>query len=205
MLQIGNIVFLLPDNLEPQSETNPFLIIGCSDSCDSLTLVHLTKDIDHYKSKRFTEIITSMDLEDGTLKENHIAIIDRIITVNSDSLKKVARLNKDKLDRVLRIFSHYAGYSHYKGTSINPNPRKQIPHSGKVLDEHELFGMIDASLDMWLTAGRFHDDFEKGDGIQGELFPQRHIGIHIFQVHFLFRKGLGNKRKHEGNHFRSCH
>jgi CDP-6-deoxy-D-xylo-4-hexulose-3-dehydrase len=36
-----------------------------------------------------------------------------------------------------------------------------IPASGKVLDEKELCNMIDASLDMWLTTGRFNDEFEK--------------------------------------------
>jgi CDP-6-deoxy-D-xylo-4-hexulose-3-dehydrase len=41
------------------------------------------------------------------------------------------------------------------------NKKKYIPPSGKVLDEKELFNMIDASLDMWLTAGRFNDLFEK--------------------------------------------
>lgn len=40
-------------------------------------------------------------------------------------------------------------------------PRTYIPASGKVLDEAELGNMIDASLDMWLTAGRFNDEFEK--------------------------------------------
>jgi CDP-6-deoxy-D-xylo-4-hexulose-3-dehydrase len=33
--------------------------------------------------------------------------------------------------------------------------------SGKVLGENELCNMIDASLDMWLTTGRFNDKFEK--------------------------------------------
>ena len=36
-----------------------------------------------------------------------------------------------------------------------------IPPSGKLLGEEELLNMIDASLDMWLTAGRFNQDFEK--------------------------------------------
>ena len=36
-----------------------------------------------------------------------------------------------------------------------------IPPSGKVLDENELMSMVDASLDGWLTTGRFNDDFEK--------------------------------------------
>lgn len=36
-----------------------------------------------------------------------------------------------------------------------------IPVSGKVLDEDDLVHLVEASLDMWLTAGRFADTFEK--------------------------------------------
>ncbi len=36
-----------------------------------------------------------------------------------------------------------------------------VPPSGKLLDATELRYMVDASLDAWLTAGRFNTDFEK--------------------------------------------
>ena len=36
-----------------------------------------------------------------------------------------------------------------------------IPPSGKVLDENELIKMVEASLDSWLTTGRFNSEFEK--------------------------------------------
>ena len=36
-----------------------------------------------------------------------------------------------------------------------------VPVSGKVLDEEDLEMLIEASLDMWLTAGRFHRQFER--------------------------------------------
>ncbi len=36
-----------------------------------------------------------------------------------------------------------------------------IPPSGKLLGEEELLNMIDASLDMWLTSGRFNKEFEQ--------------------------------------------
>lgn len=39
--------------------------------------------------------------------------------------------------------------------------KKYIPASGKRLGEEELCNMIEASLDMWLTAGRFNEAFEK--------------------------------------------
>ncbi len=36
-----------------------------------------------------------------------------------------------------------------------------IPPSGKVMDEDDMENLIDASLDMWLTAGRYHEQFER--------------------------------------------
>jgi len=36
-----------------------------------------------------------------------------------------------------------------------------IPVSGKVLDADDLVNLVDASLDLWLTAGRFSNEFEK--------------------------------------------
>jgi CDP-6-deoxy-D-xylo-4-hexulose-3-dehydrase len=39
--------------------------------------------------------------------------------------------------------------------------RDYIPVSGKVMDEDDVGHLIDASLDMWLTAGRYSDQFEK--------------------------------------------
>jgi len=36
-----------------------------------------------------------------------------------------------------------------------------VPVSGKVLDGDDLAALVDASLDGWLTAGRFHDEFER--------------------------------------------
>lgn len=35
-----------------------------------------------------------------------------------------------------------------------------IPPSGKLLDENDLAALVDASLDLWLTAGRFSREFE---------------------------------------------
>ena len=40
-------------------------------------------------------------------------------------------------------------------------PKRYIPASGKDISVEEVQNMVDASLDMWLTAGRFNDEFEK--------------------------------------------
>jgi CDP-6-deoxy-D-xylo-4-hexulose-3-dehydrase len=39
--------------------------------------------------------------------------------------------------------------------------RSAVPVSGKVLDEEDLVALVDSSLDMWLTTGRFADRLEK--------------------------------------------
>ena len=39
--------------------------------------------------------------------------------------------------------------------------KKYIPASGKNVGYEELINMFEASMDMWLTAGRFNDEFEK--------------------------------------------
>jgi len=40
-------------------------------------------------------------------------------------------------------------------------PGNPIPYGGRVFDEREIAALIDASLDFWLTAGRYADKFEK--------------------------------------------
>ena len=47
----------------------------------------------------------------------------------------------------------------YKTNNFEPG-KTVIPPSGKVLDERELQYMVDASLDGWLTTGRFNQEFE---------------------------------------------
>lgn len=39
--------------------------------------------------------------------------------------------------------------------------RDYIPVTGKVMDEWDCHNLVDASLDMWLTAGRYADEFEE--------------------------------------------
>lgn len=47
----------------------------------------------------------------------------------------------------------------------------QIHFAGRVFDDHELVNLVDASLDFWLTTGRYAEDFEKRFA---RLFGLRH-------------------------------
>ncbi|HBG48816.1 MAG TPA: lipopolysaccharide biosynthesis protein RfbH [Cyanobacteria bacterium UBA9971] len=63
-------------------------------------------------------------------------------------------------DKALRNLIKFFACIYYRNIKKGQKS-KYIPASGKVIDEKELFNMIDASLDMWLTTGRFNDEFEK--------------------------------------------
>ncbi len=39
-----------------------------------------------------------------------------------------------------------------------------VPYGGRVFDEKEMIALVDASLDFWLTTGRYAEQFEKGPG-----------------------------------------
>ena len=80
------------------------------------------------------------------------------------SVKKLAQLTPKALQTVLRCVikdevehfstSAFAPASFIAGQTV-------IPPSGKVIGAEELKNMVEASLDGWLTTGRFNAEFEK--------------------------------------------
>jgi len=65
------------------------------------------------------------------------------------------------MEKELREAVKQAARTYYKEIYGKKREFNYIPASGKLLDEEDLLNMIDASLDMWLTSGRFSDQFEK--------------------------------------------
>lgn len=64
------------------------------------------------------------------------------------------------MEQELRNKVKAAAQEYYKAVYGKKREFDYIPPSGKLLGEEELMNMIDASLDMWLTAGRFNKEFE---------------------------------------------
>lgn len=65
------------------------------------------------------------------------------------------------MEKIFRNLVKFSAKLYFKMCAKKPDFSRFIPVSGKVLDEAELSNMIDSSLDMWLTAGRFEKAFEK--------------------------------------------
>lgn len=53
----------------------------------------------------------------------------------------------------------YCRHAHAPQAAFSPGDR--IPYAGRVFDEREIANLIDASLDFWLTTGRYAERFEQ--------------------------------------------
>ena len=62
-------------------------------------------------------------------------------------------------DRILELVGEYYGVA-FPPREFIPGV-SSAPVSGKVFDEEELISLVDASLDFWLTTGRFAERFER--------------------------------------------
>lgn len=75
--------------------------------------------------------------------------------------------------------------------------------SGKVLGKEELHNMIDASLDMWLTTGRFNDEFEeklaKHLGVRFALTTNSGSSANLLAISALTSSQLGERALKAGD------
>ncbi|WP_273321813.1 lipopolysaccharide biosynthesis protein RfbH [Vallitalea guaymasensis] len=78
-----------------------------------------------------------------------------------------------------------------------------IPASGKVVDECDLTNLIDASLDMWLTSGRYGDKFEKELskflGVKYTSLVNSGSSANLLAVSALTSHKLGKRRIKKGD------
>ena len=62
-------------------------------------------------------------------------------------------------DQIKDLVSEY--YHQFKEDDSSFQPGDRVNYSGRVYDDEEMRGLTDASLDFWLTTGRFSQEFEK--------------------------------------------
>ena len=70
------------------------------------------------------------------------------------------KVRLDELRSQILALADQYGELAYGAASFNAD-KPSVPVSGKVVGSPELRGLIDSSLDLWLTTGRFNDAFER--------------------------------------------
>ena len=66
---------------------------------------------------------------------------------------------KQARQKILDAVAEYTKQFHKKAPYHKGD---RIPYAGRIFDESEMCALVDASLDFWLTAGRYSDQFERG-------------------------------------------
>jgi CDP-6-deoxy-D-xylo-4-hexulose-3-dehydrase len=165
MFKLGDIVFLnFPSNQE-RSKIRPGVVVAFSKhDKENVNVAYMTIERELYRDDDFAVLVTGEDISEGVLKRNSIVRVDKIITINSRQCRKVASLAQNKTDELLRkITAYYVknfSTQKYKKNDFVAG-KSPVPVSGKVIGEKELQNMVEASLDGWLTTGRFNQQFEK--------------------------------------------
>jgi CDP-6-deoxy-D-xylo-4-hexulose-3-dehydrase len=79
----------------------------------------------------------------------------------------------------------------------------EVPVSGKVLDESDILNLVEASLEAWLTGGRFTEQFEKQlvsfVGMRSALFVNSGSSANLLALTALTSPKLGERRLKEGD------
>ncbi len=66
---------------------------------------------------------------------------------------------KEARKEILEIVKEYCNHFHRKENTYEIG--KRIPYASRVYDSAEMVNLVDSSLEFWLTAGRYTDEFEK--------------------------------------------
>lgn len=158
MLKSGDIVLVSDSYFDSIINLkNKLLIVLDSKGQDILCAV-ISEDEENANYNNI--ILKNSDLEKGGLKNEGIIKLEKLHYIPSNICEKVGTVKREFLNKILRAFTKYASSIYYdnfcKGKILD-----KISASGKILDKYDLFNLIDASLDMWLTTGRFTEEFEK--------------------------------------------
>jgi CDP-6-deoxy-D-xylo-4-hexulose-3-dehydrase len=126
------------------------------------------------------------------------ALIEEVSTINSAEIKaEIMKLDYSRLDAILRELVKYDSRIYLQNTK-EQTKSNYIPAAGKVIEESELMNMLDASLDMWLTTGRFNEQFEnelaKFLGIRHALTVNSGSSANLLALSALTSHKLKDKR-----------
>lgn len=113
------------------------------------------------------------------------------------------KLRKEILQKVKEYYIKHKK----KDQKFVPGQTK-IHYAGRIFDENEMMNLVDSSLDFWLTAGRFSDQFEKEFasfcGVNYSLLVNSGSSANLVALSCLTAETLGPKRLKKGDKIITC-
>ena len=128
--------------------------------------------------------------------------------VAAHSLKTTStQMETPRLEALLRTKTKDAARHHFlvkhKAARRPFKVGDRVPYAGRVFDEHEIENLVDATLDFWLTAGRFSSQFEKEFaatlGVRSSLLVNSGSSANLVSFMSLTSPKLGDARIRKGD------
>ena len=132
---------------------------------EDLLVAYFTTEIAKYANEATSVLISQEDISEGRIRSTSVIRVHKLAIIEARLCKWVARLGTKKIDEILRKLAFIPTKAHFQSihksdSSFIPG-KSRINYAGRVYDEKEIINLVDASLDFWLTAGRFAEKFEK--------------------------------------------
>lgn len=107
------------------------------------------------------------------------------------------QIRKDIINKTIEYYqARFAQKEFIPGTT-------RVNYSGRIFDEHELINAVEASLDFWLTEGRFSEEFAEKIaeylGIEHVLLTNSGSSANLLALSALTSEKLGEKRLKPGD------
>ena len=180
-------------------KVRPGLITG--EYLNDYQVTFITKEVDKYKHENSSVIIGNNDLASGRLKQKSIVRTHKTFWVEKKQCKRVGMLKAEVTDKILRLNERYSVGNYYnfvhKQKPFIPG-KSPINYAGRVFDEKEIQAAVEASLDFWLTEGRFARQFETEFagliGVKHALLVNSGSSANLLALSALTSPLLGDRR-----------
>ena len=161
----------------------------------------------HTPAEKYMIEIRSTDIEDGSFSERLLFPVSKQMRIRVASLnRKIGRINRKKIDEMQRTVVHFHTDGFYR-QKFSPQEfipgKSKVNYAGRVFNQNELINAVDASLDFWLTEGRFSEQFAEkiADflGVENVLLTNSGSSANLLAFSALTSEKLGEKRLKPGD------
>ena len=207
--QIGEIVLInFPFTNFKGSKLRPAIIVAKSDVYNDLLVAFVTSEVENYIWSEYAVVINQTNLQEGIIKHESIIRCDKLISIAPEVIvkPKVAVLKKTKISEVLRKVAGISVKGIYseihKVAEFIPG-KSRVNYAGRVFDEKEICNAVEASLDFWLTEGRFSEQFSEKIAefldVEHVLLTNSGSSANLLAFSALTSEKLGDKRLKPGD------
>ena len=207
-IRLGEIyIYDVPFTDADLHKPRPVVVIAAPNSKGDILVIAGSSKIGNWNKKEVFQV-KPLDLEEGgLLNDATVFPLSKQMLVTTKFLKKrVGQLKKLKIDQLQRLIitGHTQTYHQQKFSSTEFIPGKsRVNYAGRVFDEKEMVNAVEASLDFWLTEGRYSEQFAEKIaeflGVEHVLLTNSGSSANLLAFSALTSEKLGDKRLKPGN------